>query len=60
MNGEGIIMNNNGIKVYDGKFIDGLKHGKGTLRIDDKFEYKGDFERDLMQGEGVLTLMREK
>lgn len=39
---------------YDGEFVAGLFHGKGTFVSGDSGTYKGDYVRGYMEGRGVL------
>lgn len=42
-----------GNKVYEGQWLENLKHGVGTL-AERGFLFKGYFEKDKKQGKGVL------
>ena len=39
--------------VYEGDFIDGKKHGKGTLKFRDGSIYTGEFQNDSINGMGM-------
>lgn len=40
--------------LYEGEFVDGLKHGRGSLVFSRGDRYNGEFERDLFHGYGVF------
>ena len=46
-------------ETYDGKYENGLKHGKGTLIAKD-YKYTGDWVKDKKQGEGTITFKSSK
>ena len=60
--GEGIekIQNENGITIYNGNFIKGKKNGKGKLTLPNGFEYYGDFNDDLLEGNGIFKWNEDK
>ena len=41
-------------KVYEGEFLNGQKHGKGILSLDNGAFYEGFFQNDLFHGRGYL------
>lgn len=43
---------------YEGGFINGLRHGKGTFQYFNGSIYEGDFEKGLRHGYGVLKSTR--
>jgi 1-phosphatidylinositol-4-phosphate 5-kinase len=43
-----------GTGVYEGKWLDGMRHGPGTF-TSDKVVYEGDWERNLHHGTGTLS-----
>jgi hypothetical protein len=56
MHGVGKLLNNEGQVVFEGNFIHGEIHGKGTMYLNDKrtIKYVGNFVHDRMEGEGSL------
>jgi len=41
--------------IYDGEFLDGLRHGSGTLFYSNGDRYSGDFQKNLFHGFGTFT-----
>lgn len=39
--------------IYIGKYVDGLKNGKGKLILPNIFEYEGNFQKDKFNGYGI-------
>jgi hypothetical protein len=40
--------------VYEGEFVDGLKHGHGYFRSVSGYRYKGDYTNDVRTGKGQI------
>ena len=41
--------------VFEGFYKYGKRSGKGTLKVKEDFEYEGEWEDDLQNGNGKLT-----
>jgi len=53
-NGKGIKYNKNGIKLYEGDFINGKFEGYGTYIRDDGLKYIGQWKNGLSHGKGTM------
>lgn len=47
-----------GLDSYEGDFVSGLPHGRGTYRWANGDEYIGEFQKGLKEGEGKLLIKR--
>jgi hypothetical protein len=43
------------LDIYDGEFLDNMRHGQGVLRVFCGDRYEGEWERNLFHGQGVYT-----
>lgn len=41
-------------EIYDGEYKDGMKHGRGKLRMANGDVYEGEFKEDQMHGRGMI------
>jgi hypothetical protein len=39
-------------RVYEGQFINGLRHGNGTIKWNHGHQYRGEFRNDKVEGKG--------
>ncbi len=46
--------------VYEGRFADGKKEGKGRLKFADGSLFEGDFQDNEINGEGMYSWMDKK
>lgn len=55
-NGEGIIYNQNGIKIYEGHVVNGIRHGNGISYWENTGEkyWEGEWHNDMKHGKGKL------
>ena len=54
MDKTGVLIDKHDNIVYRGKFKNGLKHGKGKMRLDNNVFYEGEFKDGKAHGKGVL------
>jgi hypothetical protein len=53
--GKGYKFNKSKESEYTGDFLEGLQHGKGTLRVRKHYTYQGDFFENMRHGYGELN-----
>jgi hypothetical protein len=53
--GKGYKFNKSKESEYTGDFLEGLQHGKGTLRVRKLYTYQGDFFENMRHGYGELN-----
>ena len=41
--------------LYDGMYLNGLKHGRGFIRYTNGNSYNGEFRLDKMDGAGIMS-----
>lgn len=54
MNKSGILLDKGDNIVYRGRFKNGLKHGKGKMKLEHNVFYEGEFKEGKAHGKGVL------
>ncbi len=52
LNGQILEYNDEGILIYDGKYVNDYKHGSGTEYIDEQISFKGEFSNGMYHGIG--------
>ena len=54
MNKSGILLDKRDNIVYRGRFKNGIKHGRGKMRLQHNIFYEGEFKEGIAHGKGVL------